>query len=170
MLWTELLPSDVPMSTDPSPQPRMSQNTMRPSIPSTFKSIYWRLGGRGTACVECVGKGLVVTLGPTKLTNPKSIKSCIAWWSAKQRSVSCPWIWWYKQCSCERKWWGIRCGKRRGAKGTIKPASQSFSKALVKVMPNGVNCLTAHCAYGLGGRWVVALGCGGCGCVLVWAM
>ena len=139
------------MSTDPSPQPEMFQNTMRPSIPSTSKSIYWRLGEWGTTCVECVGKGLVVTLGPTKLTNLESIKSCITWWSVEQRSVSCPWIWWYKQCSCEQKWGGIRCGKRRGVKGTIKPASQSFSKALVKVIPNGVNYLVDLYAYGLGG-------------------
>ena len=34
-------------------------------------------------CMWCVGRGLVVTLGPDKFTNPKSIKSCIAWWSAK---------------------------------------------------------------------------------------
>ena len=31
---------------------------------------------RGTVCVECVGKGVTVTLGPDKLTSPASIKSC----------------------------------------------------------------------------------------------
>ena len=158
------------MSIDPSPQPGMSQNTMQPSIPSTSKSIYWRLGGGGTACVEWVGRGLVVTLGPAKLTNPESIKSCIAWWNAEQRSISCPWIWWYKQCSYERKWGGIGCGKGRSAKGTIKPASLSFSKALLKVMPNGVNCLVGLCVYSLGSGWVTTLGCDGRGCMLVWAM
>ena len=154
------------MSIDPSPQPGMSQNTMRQSIPSTSKSIYWRLRGGGTACVECVGRGLVVTLGLAKLTNPESIKSCIACWSAEQRSVSCPWVWWYKQCSWEQKCGGIGCGKGRGAKATIKPPSLSFSKALVKVMPNGTNCLAGLCAYGLGGGWVAALGCDGRGCIV----
>ena len=40
VLWSELLQSDVSMSTEPSPQPEISQNTMRPSISSTSKSIY----------------------------------------------------------------------------------------------------------------------------------
>ena len=137
------------------------------SVPSISKSIYWRPGGGGTACVECVGRGLVVTLGLAKSTTPESIKSCIAWWSAEQCSVSCPGIWWYKQCSCKRKWGGIGWGKGLGAKGTITPASLSFSKALVKVIPNGVNCLAGLYAYGLGGGWVAALGCGGRGCTLV---
>ena len=158
------------MLTKPSPRLGISQNTIWPSISSTSKSIYWRLGGEGIACVECVGRGLVVTLGPDKLTNPESIKSCIAWWRAAQPLVSCPWIWWYKQCSCKRKWGGIRCGKRRGAKGTITPASLSFLKALVKVMPNWVNYLAGLCAYGLGDEGVVAHECGGCGYMLVWAM
>ena len=157
------------MSTEPSPQPGISQNTIRPST-STSKSIYWKLGGEGTACVECVGRGLVVTLGPDKLNNPKSIKSCTVWWRTAQRSVSWPWIWWYEQCSCKRKWEGIGCGKGCGAKGTIKPASLSFSKALVKVMPSGVNCLMGLYAYGLGGGRVVALECGNRGCMLVWPM
>ena len=155
------------MSTEPSPQLGISQNTIGPPISSTSRSIYWRLGGGRTACVECVGRGLVVTLSPAKLTNPESIKSCIAWWSAEQRSVSCPWIWWYKQCSCEWKWGGIGYGKGRGAKGTINLASLNFSKTLVKVMPNGVNYLTGLCAYSLGGGWVVALECVGHGCMLV---
>ena len=159
-----------PCQLKQSPQPEVSQNTMRPSIPSTSKSIYWRPGGGGTACVECAGRGLVVTLGLAKSTTPELIKSCIAWWSAEQRSVSCPGIWWYKQCSYERKWWGIGWGKGLGAKGTITPASLSFSKALVKVMPKGVNCPVGLYAYGLGGGWVVALGCEGRGCMLVWAM
>ena len=155
------------MSTEPSPQPEISQNTMRPSTPSTSKSIYWRLGRWGAECVECVGKGLVVTLGPAKLTNLESIKSCIAWWSVAQRSVSCSLIWWYKQCSWERKCGGIGYGKGPGAKGTIKLASLSFSKVLVKVMPNEVNCHTGLHAYGLGGECIVAFGCGGHGCMLV---
>ena len=158
------------MSTKPSPQLGRPQNSIWPSIPSTSKSIFWRLEGVGTACVECVGWGLMVTLGPDKLTNPKSIKSYITWWSVTQRSVSCPWIWWYKQCSCKRKWGRIECGKRRDAKRTIKPASLSFSKALVKVLPNGVNCLAGLYAYGLGGGWAATLGCDGHGCILVWAM
>ena len=158
------------MLTGPSPQLGISQNTIWPSVPSISKSIYWRLREWETTCVEYVGRGLVVTLGSDKLTNPESIKSCIAWWSAEQHSVLCPWIWWYKQCSCEQKWGGIGYGKWRGAKGTIEPTSLSFSKALVKVMPNGVNCLAGLCAYGLGGGWVVALGCDGRGCMLVSAM
>ena len=59
------------------------------------------------------------------------------------------------------------CGKEHGAKGTIKPASLSFSKALVKVMPNGVNCLIGLCVYGLGDGGVVALEYGGRDCMLV---
>ena len=90
VLWAKSLQNDVPMSTETSPQPEMSQNTMRPSIPSTSKSIYWRLGGGENACVECVGRGLVVTLGPAKLTNPESIKSCIAWWSANNAQYHIP--------------------------------------------------------------------------------
>ena len=151
--------------TESSPQPGISQNTIWPSISSTSKSIYWRLGGGGTACVECISRGLVVTLDPDKLTNLESIKSCIAWWSAAQCSVSCPWIWWYKQCSCRRKWGGIGCDKGRGTKGTITPMSLSFSKALVKVMPNRVNYLVGLYAYGLGSGGIVALGCGGRGCI-----
>ena len=158
------------MSTKPSPQLEISQNTIWPLIPSTSKSIYWRLGGEENACVECVGRGLVITLGLNKLTNPESIKSYLAWWSATQRSVSCPWIWWYKQCSCKRKWGGIGCGKGCGANWTIKPAYLSFSKALVKVMPNWVNYLAGLCAYGLGDEGVVAHECGGCGYMLVWEM
>ena len=52
-------------------------------------------------------------------------------------------------------------------KKTIKPVSLSFSKALVKVIPNGVNYLTSLCAYNLNGERVVTLGCGGHGCMLV---
>ena len=165
-----MLQSDVPMLTESSPQPGISQNTIWPSVSSTSKSIYWRLGGGGTARVECVGRKLVVSLGLDKLTNLESIKSCIAWWSAAQRSVSGPWIWWYEQCLCKRKWGGIGCGKRSGAKWTIKPVSLSFSKALVKVMPNEVNFLADLYAYGLGGGRAVALKCSGRGCKLVWAM
>ena len=47
---------------------------------------------------------------------------------------------------------GMGYGKESGTKGTIKPASLSFSKDLVKVMPNRVNCLAGLYAYGLGGR------------------
>ncbi|XP_034679906.1 uncharacterized protein LOC117909969 [Vitis riparia] len=50
--------------------------------------------------------------------------------------------------SSKRDW--SRYGKGCGAKGTIKPPSLSFSKALVKVMPKGVNCLAGLYAYGLG--------------------
>ena len=52
----------------------------------------------------------------------------------------------------------------------FKLASLSFSKALVKVVPNGVNYLADLCAYSLGSGGVVVLGCGGRGYMLVWAM
>ena len=61
----------------------------------------------------------------------------------------------------------IGCGKGGGAKGTITLASLSFSKALVKVVPNGVNCLTGLYAHGLGGGGVVAFRYGGHGCIVV---
>ena len=49
------------------------------------------------------------------------------------------------------------CGEECGAKGTIKPAFLSFSKALVKVMPNGVNCLAGasmHMVWVTGEWWL----------------
>ena len=52
---------------------------------------------------------------------------------------------------------GMGYGKESGAKGTIKPASLSFSKALVKAMSNGVNCLAGLYAYGLGGGRAVVV-------------
>lgn len=89
---------------------------------------------------------------------------------ATQCSVSCPWVWWYKHCSCRWKWGGIRSGRAYGVRKTIKPVSQSFLKSLVKVKPNGENCLTGLWSYGLGGWGVVALGYGGCACILVRVM
>ena len=170
MLWAKLLQNDVPISTEPSPQLEISQNTIWPSMLSTSRLIYWRSGEGGIVCVECVSKGSMVILGLDKLTIPESIKSCITWWKVTQHPVSCLWVWWYKQCSCKRKWGGIVCGKGRAAKGTIKLTYLRFSKTLVKVMPNGVNCLMGLCAYGLGRRGVVAFRYGNCGCMLVWAM
>ena len=104
-------------------------------------------------------------LCPNKLTALTSIKSCMAWWRVVQHSGSCPWFWWYRQCSCRRNKREIRFGKGHGTKRTNKPTSWSFSKALVKVMPNEVNSFTSLWTYSLGGWGTMALKYGGCGCM-----
>ena len=106
----------------------------------SIRPMWWIfLGGGDTACIEWVGRGLVVTLGYPKLTKPWSIKFYITCLKVVQWSMSCLGPWWLEQCKSILKWGGTDRGIGLRANRVNKPFSMSFLKAQVKCIPSWEN-------------------------------